>query len=609
MAKIDYEELGLKCGIEIHQQLNTHKLFCNCPSILRDDKPDIVIKRHLHASAGELGEVDVAAIHEKQKEQTFVYEAYTNTTCLVELDEEPPKSMNLEALEAALQVSMILGSKIVDKIQVMRKTIINGSCVSGFQRTALVSMGGKIETSLGDVRISTLLLEEDAAKEISRDNSTVIYRLDRLGIPLIELSTEPDIRSPKQCKEAAERIGMLLRSTGMAKRGLGTIRQDLNVSIEGGSRIEIKGAQDLKLIPTWIEYEVLRQQNLLKIKDELPKSIKFPKTTNDVTHIFKNSESKVIKNSLSDNGTVLAVNLPKFAGFVGREIQPGRRLGTEFSDRAKIVAGVGGIFHSDELPKYGITDNDVKALRKELNCNKDDAFVLVADKPWKSKAALRAVIQRAAEVLDAIPNEVRKPNPDGTTSYMRPIPGAARMYPETDVKTIVPDTSNIFIPELITDKSLRFEKKLGLSRDLADLIAKSRKVKLFEDYVKNFKNIKPAFIAEILVPKLKELQRRNEIEHISISEPEFEALFLHLDKGLISKESIDEILLKYAKSEHVDYEDYKLLSDSELKKVLKEIVDENKKAKFNVVIGKAMAKLRGKAEGKKISELLKKMVK
>ncbi|MEA3430768.1 MAG: Glu-tRNA(Gln) amidotransferase subunit GatE [Nanoarchaeota archaeon] len=609
MEKINYEEVGLKCGIEIHQQLDTGKLFCNCPSILRDDKPDFTIKRRLHASAGELGEIDIAALHEKKRQQTFIYEAYSDTTCLVELDEEPPKPMNMCALNTALQVSIMLGSKIVDDIQVMRKTIINGSCVSGFQRTALVSMGGKIETTQGDVRIKTLLVEEDSAKDISRNESTVVYRLDRLGIPLIELSTEPDIKTPEQCKEAAEALGLLLRSTGGAKRGLGTIRQDVNISIHDGPRVEVKGFQDLKALPKLVEYEVFRQINLLNIKKELPKGIKFLKTLHDVTPVFKDSESTVIQNALSDNGVVRAIRLPKFAGFVGRELQPGRRLGTEFSDRAKIKSGVGGIFHSDELPKYGITEKDVDVIRKELNCNKEDAFVIVADKPWKVDLALRAVIERAEETLQGIPMEVRKPNSDSTSSYMRPIPGAARMYPETDIKTIKPDTSNIYIPELITDKSLRFERKLGLGKDLADLIAKSPKVNVFEDFVKKFKTIKPAFIAELMIPKIKELQRKHNIEHISISEEEFEAILLHLSKSRISKESVDEILLKFANAEHVEFNDYKLLSDLELKTVLKDIVTKNKGKKFNVVIGKAMGQLRGKAEGKKIAEFLKTMIK
>jgi len=608
LEKIDYESVGLKCGLEIHQRLNTHKLFCKCPSILRDDKPDVIIRRKLNASAGELGDIDIAAKLEKERSKTFVYEAYSDTNCLVELDEEPPLPINREALDIVLQVSLMLGSKIVDNINVMRKTIINGSCVSGFQRTALVATGGNIETEDGNVRIKTILLEEESAKDIEKTHDIVVYRLDRLGIPLIELSTEPDIKTPKQCKEAAEALGLLLRSTGSVQRGIGTIRQDVNISIKHGSRVEIKGFQDLKLLPLMVDYEIMRQLKLLEIRDLLPKSINFSKTFTDLTHIFKTSESKVIKNALDDNGIVLGVKLPKFKGLIGKEVQPGRRLGTEFSDRAKIKAGVGGIFHIDELPKYGITDDNVKQILKELRCDKEDGFVIVADKPWKCETALSAVIERAEELLVGIPNEVRKPNSDGTTSYMRPIPGAARMYPETDVRPIVPDISHIVLPELIKDKSKRFEKKLGLGKDLADLISKSPKVELFESFVKKYPKLKPSFIAELLIPKLKELQRKYNLENINISDIEFESLLLNLDKGIISKDAVDDIILKYAKGEHVEYSDYKLMSDKELKEILSEIIKQNKGKSFNALIGIAMSKLRGKADGKKIADFLNKEV-
>ncbi|MBW3015081.1 Glu-tRNA(Gln) amidotransferase subunit GatE [Candidatus Woesearchaeota archaeon] len=597
-------------GLEIHQQLNTNKLFCNCPSIIRDDRPDITLKRKLKAAAGELGSVDVAALAEAKKQKEYMYEAYSNTTCLVELDEEPPKNINREALDTALQISMMTDANIVDEINVMRKTIVNGSAVSGYQRTALISRNGSLILPSGEkVGLQAIFLEEDAAREIEKTKDSVTFRLDRLGIPLIEIATMPDIKTPLQCREAAETIGLLLRSTGMCKRGLGTIRQDLNISITGGTRIEIKGVQDLKLTSTYVEYEVMRQKNLLEIKASLPRSLKIPEKFIDVTHLFEDTGSGVIKSALERNGIVLAVKLPKFSGLVGKEVQPGRRLGTEFSDRAKVLAGVGGIFHSDELPKYGITDKNVKQINKELKCAKEDAFVLVADKPFKAEKALYEVVRRALETLQGIPKEVRGPNPDGTSSFNRPIPGSARMYPETDIVPIIPDTQNIILPELITDKSQRFQRKYNIGKDLAELLAKSPKADLFERFVKEFSNLKPSFIGELLIPKLKEIQRKNNLGSISISAKEFETMFWHLDKGLIAKESLEEIILRIAKGEMIDYESFRLLSDSELKIELKRIVSENKKLKINAIIGKAMSELRGKAEGKKIVELLNKMVK
>ncbi len=247
------QNLGLKVGIEIHQQLEGRKLFCHCPTLLRDDQPDFTVERQLRASAGEGGKIDVAAQEEQAKGKTFVYEGYHDSTCLIELDEEPPHEINPEALHTTLQFSLLTKSSISPLVQVMRKTVVDGSNTSGFQRTALIARHGKIETSEGAVRIMNISLEEDAGKIISENQTTKTYRLDRLGIPLIEIGTEADIKSPEQCQETAKKIGYLLRSLPGVKRGLGTIRQDVNVSITGGTRIEIKGAQDLRQLPLLLE--------------------------------------------------------------------------------------------------------------------------------------------------------------------------------------------------------------------------------------------------------------------------------------------------------------------------------------------------------------------
>ncbi|MBU1204772.1 MAG: Glu-tRNA(Gln) amidotransferase subunit GatE [Nanoarchaeota archaeon] len=471
--QLDYKKLNFKCGIEIHQQLDTKKLFCNCPSLIRDDKPDIIIKRRLRASAGESGEVDAAALHEVKKEKQFIYQAYSDTTCLVELDEEPPHDVNKQALEISLQIALMLNAKIVDKICFMRKTVVDGSNTSGFQRTALIATDGFIETSKGKVKIETICLEEEAAKIVKRTKKEDTYNLSRLGIPLIEIATSPDIKDPEHCMETAKKLGMILRSTNKVKRGLGTIRQDVNLSIKGKSRVEIKGFQDLRNMPKIIENEARRHLELLEKGQELKK-------------------------------------------------------------------------------------------------------------------------------------EVRKANKDLTTSFMRPMPGSARMYPETDIKTIRPDISKIKIPELITDKSEKLEKDFNLNKDLADLITKSGKIDFFISLANKYKNIKPLFIADILMNSGKEIKRRYNKE-IDASR-HIEEILEHLNKGKISKEAVFEILVEKANGKKIDYKKYLLMSDEEIKKILKEIIAKNKGAPFNALMGQAMAKLRGKADGKKIVELLKKLV-
>jgi len=281
--EINYQKLGFKCGLEIHQQLEGKKLFCSCPTLNSDEEPNVKFERRLRAVAGETGEVDIAAKHEMQKGKRFIYVADSNDTCLVEYDEEPPHELNKEALETALKVALLFNAKIVDEIQVMRKTVVDGSNVSGFQRTALVAQDGFIQTSKGTVKIPTICLEEEAAQKLEESNGSVKYRLDRLGIPLIEIATDASIKNNEHAKEAAAYIGMVLRSVGV-KRGLGTIRQDVNVSIEKGARTEIKGFQDLRSIPKVIDNEIHRQLNTIKNNKTLNKEVR--KVEKDFTTSF-----------------------------------------------------------------------------------------------------------------------------------------------------------------------------------------------------------------------------------------------------------------------------------------------------------------------------------
>ena len=269
----DYKKIGFKCGLEIHQQLETHKLFCNCPSIVHDEnQPDMQFERRLRALAGESGEVDIAASYEQSKNKRFLYEACSSSSCQVELDEEPIHGVNREALKIALEIALLLKAKPLSKIQAMRKTVIDGSNVSGFQRTALIAVNGYLGTSKGKVGVPSICLEEEAAQKQEEAEGSRKFRLDRLGVALVEISTDASIQDPEHAKEAASIIGMILRSTGKVKRGIGTIRQDVNVSIAGKSRVEIKGFQDLRSIPVVIENEVSRQLKLEKTVPEVRKA-------------------------------------------------------------------------------------------------------------------------------------------------------------------------------------------------------------------------------------------------------------------------------------------------------------------------------------------------
>lgn len=605
---MDYKALGLKCGIEIHQQLEGKKLFCQCPTTLRDDTPDFTIHRKIRASAGESGTVDVAAAQEHARSRTFIYEGYNDTTCLVETDSEPPHELNQDALYTTLQFSQLVQAETTSIVQFMRKTVVDGSNTSGFQRTALIATNGNINTSQGNVKIDNINLEEDAAKIVSESTDEKTYRLDRLGIPLIEIGTAPDITSPEQCQETAKKIGMLLRSLPGVKRGLGTIRQDINVSIAGGSRIEIKGAQDLKQLPLLVELEATRQRELLKIKQELAGVKLNPLEIVDVSAIFKDSASKIIVSTLKNHGKILGMKLNGFSGFLGRELQPGLRLGTECSQRAKIQAGVGGIFHSDELPAYGITEHEVKRIRSHLKCGTKDAFILVADSESKSRKALDAVYARAQEVLRGVPAEVRKANADGTTSYLRPMPGMARMYPETDIPLIFPDVSTISIPEILEEKIQRYQHQFSLSADLATFVAKSDKTPLFEELTVKYPSIKPAFIAETLTSTLLDIQRQYKLDPDNLTDGQFRQVFQYLAEEKIHKDIMLDVLMDLITGKF-ELKKYTTLGTEKIHATLKRIIADNPNAPFSALMGLAMKQLGGKASGKFISDELKKLVK
>ncbi|MEA3165361.1 MAG: glutamyl-tRNA(Gln) amidotransferase subunit, partial [Thermoplasmata archaeon] len=454
--KLDYTAVGFRCGLEIHQQLDTRKLFSPCPSgVVDPDEVDArtiaVLDRRLRATQSELGELDPAALAEMRKGKQFRYRAIEGLTSLVETDEEPPHPMSQDALDVGLQFAGLIGAKPVAEVHVMRKTVIDGSNTSGFQRTSFIAWGGKLDVEGGDVRCQTLSLEEDSARKLGEETlvsspqapggpaatTVVTYTLDRLGIPLLELATETDIHDPAHAQRTAARIGALLRATGRVKRGLGTIRQDLNVSVAVGTRVEVKGCQDLRAISRIVEGEVRRQLWMHHVRESLgARKPAAPRDCMDLTAAFSATGAKSVKDATARGGKVLGLKLPGFAGLLKGASKDGPRLGRELADHAKVAAGVKGIFHSDELPAYGVSDVEVAAVRKNLGCGPDDAFALCVEAEPVARRALEAVAGRAkAAVLPPV-GEVRAVQPDDSTRFLRPMPGAARMYPETDVPPI-----------------------------------------------------------------------------------------------------------------------------------------------------------------------------
>jgi len=365
-----YSKIGLKAGLEIHQQLDTReKLFCSCEPKLFKGEPEFTFIRRLRPTQSELGQVDSAALFEFHKETRILYEANNDTVCLVEMDEEPPHDLNREAVEICLIASLMMKAKPVDEIHVMRKTVIDGSNTTGFQRTCVIALNGEIDIKGKKVPIQQVSLEEDAARKTGKDGQLIRYRIDRLGIPLIEVTTAPVIYSPEEAKETAFAIGRILRATRRVRRGLGTIRQDVNVSIRDGALIEIKGVQELELVSKVIENEVQRQLSLLELREELKKrGVKEADIVEkfvDVTPVFTNTKCKVLAKALKQNNPILAVRLRGFAGLLKKELAESMRLGSELAGIARFWGRVGGIFHTDEMPAYGITEEELNQLGRQ----------------------------------------------------------------------------------------------------------------------------------------------------------------------------------------------------------------------------------------------------
>jgi len=614
---LDYEELGLKAGLEIHQQLDTDtKLFCECPTVLRDKKEAThEFERYLHPTKSELGEVDEAALEESRVDRKFTYEAY-DTTCLVEEDEEPPRPMNREAVGVALEIAEAFGMERVDHAHVMRKIVIDGSNTTGFQRTSFVAHDGVAETSEGDVRLDALALEEESARRLGETEKGPVFSLDRLGIPLVELGTAPDIRTPEQARETAERIGMVLRSTGKVKRGLGTIRQDLNVSIEDGARIEMKGVQDLSAIDEMVENEARRQVALVEIADGLNGRGASVGGTHDVTGVFEDTESGVIGGALSsEDGAVVAVLLEGFDGLVGREIQPDRRLGTEFADRAK-KRGAGGVFHTDELPAYGVTEKEVDALREAVGAAPEDAVAIVADDEGTAWNAVEAVADRAEQALEGVPEETRDANEDGTSSYLRPLPGAARMYPETDVYSVALAEFDAEPPELLDERAARYVEEHGLDEDLAERVAYGRCMTLYESGVES--GYDPGLVASTLEGTLVDL-RRDDVPVANLDDEDLMRVFDMVDNDEVAKEGVPELLRGIAEGgepeEVADELGLDVAAREEIEEVIEEVLEERAEyveeegmGAMGGLMGVVMEEMRGKANGELVSEVLREKI-
>ena len=612
----NWDELGLMMGLEIHQQLNTkHKLFCPCSTDLTDDEHDEEIIRNLRPTQSELGQIDRAALQESLRDMTFKYEAYNNHTCLVENDDEPPHALNREALDICITIASLLNMKMVDEFHTMRKQVIDGSNTGGFQRTGLAATDGYLDTPYGRVAIESLGLEEDAARRIDSDGEYTQFRLDRLGIPLAEITTDPSMHHPEQIKEVAYMIGQVLRSTNV-KRGLGTIRQDVNISITRGARVEIKGVQDLDLMPVIVENEVTRQLALADIKDELIKrNAKVEDTIYDLDEVFKDTSSKILSSAECIKGIILR----GFDGLIGKEVQPGRRFGTELSSYAKKM-GVSGLFHTDELPAYGITQEEVDALKSYLKTGPEDAIIIVAHDEDVAVNALNETIRRAEMAFDGVVEETRKALDDGNTEYMRPLPTANRMYLETDIPLFqitddMVESIKNNLPELPDEKEARIIKEYKLSEDLSSQLVRRLLADRFEELMAKLK-VDSTTVASVLVSDLRDLRREGVDVSIFTNEKLTETFKL-LEENKISKDALKDLMLAVSKKPEepvekiAEEENLTLLSEDEVRAIIHDIVSgqenmvkDRQMGAMGPLMGMSMKQLKGKADGSLVNKIV-----
>ncbi len=627
MSEINIDDIGLKIGLEIHQQLSTgKKLFCNC-STEETNEYSAKFSRKLRASKSELGEYDPASLFEKTKSKTMIYFTNPNSTCLLELDEEPPHDINYDAKKTALLISTTLNSKIFTELYVMRKLVIDGSNTSGFQRTMLVSQGGTLDVQGEKIGVQSICLEEDAAKLLHDNNESREFSLERLGVPLVEIALEPVNASPSKMRIIALTLGRLLRTTKKVARGLGSIRQDVNVSIKGGGVVEVKGVQQLDQLEKVVEYEAKRQHGLFLISEKLKsrkiEKISKEKDVKDAAKIFQNSKSKIIKKAIESNAAISAIRIKNFAGIFSYSPYEGIRLGKEFGQLVRFF-GIGGIFHSDELPNYGIEKSEMEQITKLLELDEKDGYVIIAGEKSKINFAIDSIINRIEEAKIGVPAETRQATLTGETVFLRPRPGASRMYPETDIPPIIVTDKEIKdainnIP-ISWDESLQeLQKKYKLNAQLAEQIFDSQYLDLFEKICSTTNN-SPNFVASMFCSTITNLKRKG-LNSDLLKPNEIVKSFELLKEGKITKESMEIIFEKImsGKAESVEEliqnSSLKNITDNELEKILDMVIQKNLSILQNqglhgigALMGIAMKSVRGKASGEKVNQILKKKI-
>lgn len=514
-----YSSLGFKCGLEVHQQLLTKKkLFCRCTAGIYHDfnDYDAEIVRHMRPTLSELGEYDGTALMEFKTRKKIVYRIKNDTACTYEVDDTPPFAFNREALANAMQIALLLKMNIVGELHITRKQYLDGSIPTGFQRTTILGIEGEFPISNKKIRVIQFSIEEDSCREVSDIRHTRVYYADRLGMPLIETVTYPDMLTPQEAAEAGQYIRFLARSSGKARIGIGAARQDVNVSVTGGTRIEIKGVSHITWIPKLTHNEAFRQWALLQIKADLASNITNQKEWDITSKVLPADDWKhipLLKQVSAENWKLVAVNLPGFANILSFFTQPGRNFADEIADRLKVIACLEkpNMYHSEELKSY-LSEVDWKKIAAILKADAADAQLLFWTPDEDMKTALETIAERCRMAFAGIPNETRKAMDDGTTIFERVLPGADRMYPDTDSAPI--SIHDEMIEEARKQLPVDLQERLnqlaawGVPHDAYAYILRNNLMPVIEKMSAEH-NLNPKFIALVYAHKLKSMQGRD----------------------------------------------------------------------------------------------------
>jgi len=607
----DFDQLGFMCGLEIHQQLDTkRKLFCRCPVGLRHEPPDATILRHMRPTLSELGEYDGTALMEFKTRKNVVYQLVKGSTCTYEMDDTPPFELNQQALDIALEISLLLNCNIVDEIHISRKQYLDGSIPTGFQRTVVVGVEGWVPYKDRRIRIIQICLEEDACREISDIGHTITFKADRLSTPLVEVITYPDMKNPVEAAEVNELIGRLLKASGKVRRGIGSVRQDVNVSINGGTRVEIKGVAKTGYVRDLTHVEALRQKALLDLKAAIQsrgisrKSLVL--SNHDLTGLLSGTKSASIRSALDSGGVVKCALINGFAGLLNHPTQPGLTLAWEYS--------------GDAPEQSELSTDEWTAIRNHCGCKLTDTMIVVWGSAQDVETALEEIKFRTLEAIRGVPNETRQDIGGGITDFERVLPGPDRMYPDTDLPPLaITDERLKKIGDNLQERSYEKEQRwrdLGLSEDVIKPLTISGRAQVFDSIVSH-SDVDPKLVAVVLTQTLKSLRRKG-LHTERVTDDNLVELFSMYMKEKFSREVIPDLLTEFCQSNNpatltqiVEKHDYSPLNDGSVEEIAIEEVEKAAGIEFKggsqktrYLMGEIMRRVRGRSPGELVRKTL-----